>query len=42
VLTVRLPDGCLLVDTGGEPPLDIVGRTIRITVRELQLYPFTM
>jgi hypothetical protein len=42
VLTVRIPDGHVLLDTTGEAPTEIVGRTVRLTVPDLELSPYSV
>lgn len=39
VLTLRLADGVVLIDTRGEAPLGVVGRVVRIGVRDVEIVP---
>lgn len=39
VLSLRLGSGVLVVETLGEPPLDIVGRKVRLPPGSVILYP---
>lgn len=39
VLTLRIADGVVLIDTTGEPPLEVVGRTVRMVVRDVEIVP---
>lgn len=39
VLTLRVADGVVLIDTRGEPPLGVVGRTVRFAVRDVEIVP---
>ncbi|MCP3877280.1 MAG: hypothetical protein GY701_02630 [Sulfitobacter sp.] len=42
VATLRLGGEVMLVDTMGEPPLNIVGRTIEFECSGLALYPYQL
>jgi hypothetical protein len=39
VLTLRMGKGTILIDTTGEPPVDIVCRQVRFAVQEIEIYP---
>jgi hypothetical protein len=39
VLTLRVAEGIVLIDTTGEPPLGVVGRHVTILARDVELFP---